>query len=67
MYSYLRNKYSYLNEVGKVCNHVHVEAELLCSANMARMHIKEVLGKTYENFSKEDFIKIVIISLDLDG
>lgn len=66
MKDYLEKKYSAYGDEGKIFNCEHVMAEMLCSNSVARLHIKQVLNVQKTNFTKEEFLKIVTVALDLD-
>ncbi len=68
MEDYLSKKYHIYskNTAQKPFNSHHIQEELLCSPNIAKLHIKEALQKQYESFNFDNFVKIITVTLDLD-
>ena len=68
MEEYLSKKYNIYSKdlKQKPFNLNHIQEELLCTPNTAKMHIKQVLQKQYEYFNFDNFVKVITVTLDLD-
>ena len=68
MEDYLSKKYSNYSKIStqEPFTFEHISEKLLCSANMAKMYIKDILKKGYENLTFEQFSKVVCTAIDLD-
>ncbi len=68
MEDYLSKKYNIYSKdlKQKPFNFHHVQEELLCTPTVAKLHIKQALQKQSENFNFDNFVKIIIVTLDLD-
>ncbi len=67
MNDYLTKKYLAYNNIEKLFTPDMVQHELLCGNTLGRLHVKQVLGSAKSKFTKDEFFKVICVTLDLDN